>query len=68
MGDKPPRPVDLAEEGGCDHALLLDGVEAAVLGGGLLCHCFGDDLGAAVGHLPKSTNDRPQDPSLLSVP
>ena len=33
VGDEPPRPVDLAEEGGCYYALLLVRVEAAVLGG-----------------------------------
>ena len=36
VGGEPPRPVDLAEEGGCDHALLLVRVEAVVLGGELL--------------------------------
>ena len=43
VGDEPPRLVDLAEEGGCYYALLLVRVEAAVLGGELLCHHFGDD-------------------------
>jgi hypothetical protein len=38
--DEPPRPVDLAEKEGCYHALLLVRVEAAVLGGELLCHRF----------------------------
>ena len=41
VGDEPPRPVDLAEKEGCYHALLLVRVEAAVLGGELLCHRFG---------------------------
>ena len=65
VGDKPPRPVDLAEKEGCYNTLLLVGVEAAVLGGKLLCHRFGDDLdvvGIFVG-----TDDRPQDPALLPV-
>jgi hypothetical protein len=39
-GDGTPRPLDLAEEGGCYHALLLVRVEAAVLGRELLCHRF----------------------------
>ena len=72
MGDEPPRPLHLAfdcclaEEGGCYHALLLVGVEAAVLGGELLCHRFGDDVGV-VGHLSEGTYDRPQGPALLPV-
>ena len=44
VGDEPPRPVDLAEKEGCYHALLLVRVEAAVPGGELLCHRFGDFL------------------------
>ena len=44
VGDELPGPVDLAEEGGCYRALLLVSVEAAVLGGELLCHRFGDDV------------------------
>ena len=51
VGDEPPRPVDLAEEEGCYHALLLVRVEAAVFGGELLSHRFGDDVDV-VGHLP----------------
>ena len=31
-------------EDGCYHALLLVRAEAAVLGGELLCHRFGDDI------------------------
>ena len=56
---RPPRPVDLTEEEGCDHALLLVGVEAAVLGGGLLCHRFGDGSDV-VGHLLEGADDRPR--------
>ena len=61
---QPPRPVDLAEKEGCYHALLLVRVEAAVLGGELLCHRFGDDVDV-VGHLPVGTSHRPQDLSPL---
>ena len=66
MGDEPQRPVDLAEKEGCYHALLLVRVEAAVLGGELLCHRFGDDIDV-VGHLPEGIYNRPQDPALLPV-
>ena len=44
VGGEPPRPVDLTEEQGCYRTLLLVRVEAAVLGGELLCHRFGDDV------------------------
>ena len=60
VGNGPPRPVDLAEKEGCYHALLLVRVEAAVLGGELLCHRFGDDIDV-VGHLPVGAYHRPQD-------
>ena len=60
VGDEPPRPVDLAEKEGCYHALLLVRVEAAVLGGELLCHRFGDDVDV-VGRLPVGAYDQPQD-------
>ena len=66
VGDEPPRPVDLAEEGGFYCTLLLVRVEAAVLGGELLCNCLGDDAGI-VGHLPVRTYHRPQDPAPLPV-
>ena len=53
VGDEPPRPVDLAEEEGCYCALLLVGVEAAVLGGELLCHRSSDDANTSSHrHLP----------------
>ena len=64
--DAPPRPVDLAEKEGCYHALLLVRVEAAVLGGELLCHRFGDDVDV-VGHLPVGAYHRPQDLAPLPV-
>ena len=67
VGDyEPPRPVDLAEEEGCFYALLLVGKEAALFGGELLCHRFGDDIDV-IGHLPEGTYNRPQDPALLPV-
>ena len=66
VGDEPPRPVDLAEKEGCYHALLLVRVEAAVLGGELLCHRFGDDIDV-VGHLPVGAYHRPQDLAPLPV-
>ena len=66
VGDESPRPVDLAEEEGCYLALLLVRVEAAVLGGELLSHRFGDDVDV-VGHLPIGTYHRPQDLAPLPV-
>ena len=51
---KPPKSVDLAEKEGCYHVLLLVRVEAAVLGGELLSHRFGDGADV-VGHLPIGT-------------
>ena len=60
LGGEPPGPVDLTEEEGFHHPLLLVGVEAAVLGGELLCHRFGDDVDV-VGRLPICAYDRPQD-------
>ena len=66
MGDKPPRPADLAEKEGCYHVLLLVRVEAAMLGGELLCHCCGDGVDV-VGHLPIGTYHRPQDLAPLPV-
>ena len=39
--------------------LLLVRAEAAVLGGELLCHRFGDDVDV-VGNLPEGTYDRPR--------
>ena len=66
MGYEPPRPVDLAEEEGCYHALLLVKVEAAVLGGELFCQRCGDDAGA-LGHLFEGTYNGPQDPAPLPM-
>ena len=43
--DESPRPVDMAEEGGCYCTLLLVRVEAAVRGGELPCLRFGNDVG-----------------------
>ena len=42
-------------------------LEATVLGGELLCHRLGDDVDV-VGHLPRGTYHRPQDPSPLPIP
>ena len=66
VGGEPPGPVDLTEEEVCHHPLLLVGVEAAVLGGELLCHRFGDDVDV-VGRLPEGAYDQPQDPALVPV-
>ena len=66
MGGEPPGPVDLTEEESCCHPLLLVRVEAAVLGGELLCHRFGDDIDV-VGHLPVGAYHRPQDLAPLPV-
>ena len=66
VGGEPPGPVDLTEEEGCHHPLLLVGVEAAVLGGELLCHRFGDDVDV-VGRLPVGAYDQPQDLALVPV-
>ena len=66
VGNEPPRPVDLAEEEGCYCALLFVRVEAAVLGGELLCHRLGDDVDV-VGHLPIGTYHRPQGPIEAAV-
>ena len=66
VGNGPPRPVDLAEEGGCCSVLFLVRVAAAVLRGELLCQSFGDDVDV-VGHLPEGTCNRPQGPALLLV-
>ena len=60
VGDELPRPVDLAEEEGCYHALFLVRVEAAVLGGELLCHRPSGNVDV-VGHLPIGTYHQPQD-------
>ena len=42
VGEEPPRPVDLAEELGCYHALLLVREKAVVIDGELLCYFFSD--------------------------
>ena len=57
VGGEPPGPVDLTEEEGCHHPLLLVGVEAAVLGGELLCHRFGDEVDG-VGRLTVGAYDQ----------
>ena len=41
-------------------------MEAAVLGGELLCHRFGDDVDV-VGRLPVGAYDQPQDRALVPV-
>ena len=61
------RPVDLAEKEGCCHVLLLVRVDAAVLGGELLCHRFSDDVDV-VGHLPVGAYHRPEDLAPLVTP
>ena len=66
VGGEPPGPVDLTEEEGCHHPLLLVGVEATVLGGELLCHRFGDEVDG-VGRLPVGAYDQPQDLALVPV-
>ena len=66
MGYEPPRPVDLAEEEGWYCTLLFVRVEAAVLGGELFFHRFGDGVDV-VGHLPIGTYHRPQGPAPLPV-
>ena len=58
VGGEPPGPVDLTEDEGCYHPLLLVRVEAAVLGDELLFHRFGADSGV-VGRLPIGAYDHP---------